>query len=80
MSIYKSEQWLADIDEVVCILPELATLANKSILVTGATGLICSAVVDIIMRGRNYEQEQKKVYYVTIGFAADDCAAHCAYV
>ena len=50
MSIYKSEQWLADVDEVVHILPELATLANKSVLITGATGLICSAIVDVILR------------------------------
>lgn len=50
MGIYHSKQWLADIDEVLASLPELAMLANKRILVTGATGLICSAVVDIIMR------------------------------
>lgn len=56
MSIYKSEQWLSDVDEVVHILSELATLTNKSILITGATGLICSAVVDIIMR---YNEKNK---------------------
>lgn len=50
MNIYESKQWLSDIDEVVDVLPELATLANKSVLITGATGLICSSVVDIIMR------------------------------
>lgn len=50
MGIYVSKQWLSDIDEIIAVLPELATLANKSVLITGATGLICSAVVDIIMR------------------------------
>lgn len=50
MNIYESKQWLADVDEIIAVLPELATLANKSVLITGATGLICSAVVDVIMR------------------------------
>ena len=50
MGIYHSKQWLSDLDEIVNSLPELAILTNKSVLITGATGLICSAVVDIIMR------------------------------
>lgn len=50
MNIYKSKQWLSDLDEVVNSLSELLFLANKNVLITGATGLICSAIVDIIMR------------------------------
>ena len=45
MSIYKSEQWLADVDEVVHILPELATLANKSVLITGESGFAESGFI-----------------------------------
>lgn len=56
MFIYRSNLWMSDLDESVHSLPELVTLENKSILITGATGLICSAVVDIIMR---YNEKNK---------------------
>ena len=48
--IYKSKQWIEDIDIVSNTLPELSSLDGKSILITGATGLICSAIVDILIR------------------------------
>lgn len=50
MNIYKSAQWGADIDVVLFALPELNALRGKSVLVTGACGLICSAVVDVFIR------------------------------
>ena len=50
MNIYKSPLWWEDIDRVLDILPELSVLENKTILITGATGLICSAVTDILLR------------------------------
>lgn len=48
--LYENKQWLADIDEVTGLLPELEKLSGKSIMITGAAGLICSAVVDILFR------------------------------
>lgn len=48
--IYSSKQWIEDIDTIIKILPELDEMADKSILITGAAGLICSSVVDIIFR------------------------------
>lgn len=48
--IYESKQWVSDIDRVSGILPELASLAGKTVLITGATGLVCSAVVYILIR------------------------------
>ncbi len=42
--------WLSDIDKIIHSLPELDTLSGKSIMITGANGLICSAVVDILIR------------------------------
>ena len=48
--IYNSENWIKDIDEVSSLLPELSELGGKSVLITGAAGLICSAVVDILIR------------------------------
>lgn len=48
--IYNSQLWLSDLDIAVNALPVLQALSGKSVLVTGATGLICSAVVDVLLR------------------------------
>ena len=50
MSIYDSRLWTADLDEIIGTLPELSELEGKSVMITGAAGLICSSVVDILMR------------------------------
>ena len=42
--------WFRDIDTVLSVLPELVQLDKHSVLVTGASGLIGSAVVDILIR------------------------------
>ena len=36
--LYLNEQWIKDIDEVSAIVPELDSLAGKSVLITGAQG------------------------------------------
>lgn len=48
--LYDNAQWIADIDEVSRVIPELDEMAGKSVMITGAAGLICSAVVDILFR------------------------------
>lgn len=48
--IYKSKIWISDLDDTLQVLPELVNLENKTILVTGASGLIGSSVVDILIR------------------------------
>lgn len=50
MSIYESSIWISDLDETITALPELDELSGKSVMVTGCTGLICSAVVDVLIR------------------------------
>lgn len=50
MNIYKSKLWINDIDTVIETLPELDRLNGKSVMITGAAGLICSAVSDILIR------------------------------
>ena len=50
MNIYSNKLWLADLDKTVAVLPELSELAGKNVMVTGSTGLICSAVVDVLIR------------------------------
>ena len=50
MSILDSKLWNSDLDETIKALPELEELAGTSVLVTGATGLICSAAIDMLIR------------------------------
>ena len=65
MSIYDSEIWLSDLDVTIESLPELEELTGKKILVTGCTGLICSAVIDVIIRWN--ETNEKKIKILAAG-------------
>ena len=65
MNICDCKQWLADLDETAAQLPELETLAGKSVLVTGCTGLICSAVVDVLVRWN--ETHEGKIVILAAG-------------
>lgn len=49
-AIYASKLWLEDLDRVLDVLPEIKELAGQSVLVTGAAGLVCSAVMDLMLR------------------------------
>ena len=74
MNIYNCKTWIADLDETIDSLPDLYSFENKTVLITGCTGLICSAVVDVLIRwnethvnkikilaaGRNEEKVQKR--------------------
>lgn len=59
--LYNNELWIRDIDQVTAVLPELDELAGKSILITGATGLVCSAVVDILFRYNDSHEKKIKI-------------------
>ena len=48
--LYNNKLWLSDLDRVIKIIPELEILEGKTILITGATGLVCSSVVDVLFR------------------------------
>lgn len=50
MIVYDTKQWKSDLDRVLEVLPELDEMAGKSVLITGAAGLIGSSVVDILFR------------------------------
>lgn len=50
MDIYKSKTWLCDLDAELSVLPEIQHLSGKTVFITGATGLVCSAVVDLLIR------------------------------
>lgn len=52
--IYSSEYWF-DVKRVADVIPNLNQLKNKKLLITGATGMICSAVFEILIYlNRNY--------------------------
>lgn len=62
MGINDSKLWISDIDEIINNLPELNDLASKRIMITGCTGLICSALVDVFIRWNNTHNE--KIYII----------------
>ena len=48
MSIYESSSYILDLDKVMeTNFKFIRKLKNKKILITGATGLICSSIVDM---------------------------------
>ena len=65
MMLYDNKQWIADIDKVIEVVPELDELAGKSLMITGAAGLVCSAVVDIIFRYN--DAHDKKIQVLAAG-------------
>ena len=62
MSLYKSKLWMDDIDEVTSVLPELSRLENQNVMITGASGLICSAVIDILIRYNEIHTSTIQIY------------------
>ena len=58
MHILKNKLWIADLDETLSRLPELTELEENSVLITGCTGLICSALTDLLIR-RNMTHDRK---------------------
>ena len=59
--LYGNSTWISDIDKVIEVVPELDRLAGKSLMITGAAGLVCSAIVDIIFRYNDTHDEKIKV-------------------
>ena len=50
MNLLKSEKYLQDIDRIIKSLTCLELLKDKSLFITGCNGLICSALVDVLIR------------------------------
>lgn len=59
--IYDSRLWFEDVDIIIRTLPELEELEGKSVLITGAAGLICSAVTDILIRYNETHDNKIKI-------------------
>lgn len=62
MSIYDSELWINDLDEAISEMNGLEALCGKSVLITGATGLICSAIVDLMIRYNETHDDKITIY------------------
>jgi len=45
----KNELYLSDLEAIQEVIPNLKILKNKSIIVTGACGMICSAIIDFLI-------------------------------
>ena len=61
MNINNCKQWTDDIDEVIFELPELNILVNERIMITGCTGLICSSIIDILIRWNELHNEKIEI-------------------
>ena len=62
MGIYNSRQWIEDIDTIMPVLPELNGMEGQSVMITGAAGLICSAVTDILIRYNETHNRKIQIY------------------
>lgn len=65
--IYSGGLWLSDIDRVIHALPELGTLSGKSVLITGAGGLICSTVADVLIRWNESHNGRENIGIIAAG-------------
>ena len=63
--LYGNSTWISDIDKVIEVVPELDELAGKTLMITGAAGLVCSAIVDIIFRYN--DTHDKKIQVLAAG-------------
>ena len=59
--IFDSKLWIADIDRVLEVIPEINQLAGASVMITGAAGLVCSAVVDVLFRYNDTHKKKIKI-------------------
>ncbi len=62
MGLYDSRIYLEDLDTAIEQSPGIEEMARKSILITGASGLIGSFIVDILMRYNKIKGGNIKVY------------------
>ena len=62
-NLYKNEIYISDLDRIISSSHEmLKSFENKSILITGASGLICSSVVDLLFRYNETKKNKINLY------------------
>lgn len=62
MCLYKSATYIRDLIEVVNNTPVIEKLKNKSVLITGAGGLICSGIVDLLLMSNELNDTNITIY------------------
>lgn len=62
MCLYKSKTYIRDLIEVVNNTPVIEKLKNKSVLITGAGGLICSGIVDLLLMSNELNDTNITIY------------------
>ena len=63
MSIYESSSYILDLDKVMeTNFKFIRKLKNKKILITGATGLICSSIVDMLFHSNEVMGNETEIY------------------
>lgn len=67
MGIYDSKLWMEDLKETVSAMPELSRLSGKSVMITGCTGLICSAVTDLLICWNITHADEDKIKIYAAG-------------
>jgi len=65
MSLYENKMYLDDLDAVARLNLPWSELMNRSILLTGATGLIGSFLIDVILRKNVFDKLNCTVYALT---------------
>lgn len=65
MNILDSSLWRKSLDEVIATTPLLNLLADTTIMITGTTGLICSALTDLLIRWN--ECHRNKIQIIAAG-------------
>ena len=76
MEIYRSSLWKAELQALVARYPQIGELEGKTLLVTGATGLICSAIVDVLICYN--ETHSEKIGIVAAGRSSERIARRFA--
>lgn len=62
MSIYSSKTYVDDLIDVVLKTPLLKEFKDKKILITGAGGLICSGIVDLLLMNNDVNHTNTVIY------------------
>lgn len=67
MNIYRSNQWKKDVLLASEIISELGNLSGKSVMITGAAGLVCSPIVDILFSYNELHPEKDPIQIIAAG-------------
>ena len=62
MKIYDSELWSKDLKLITDAFPEISEFAGQSIMITGAGGLIGSAITDVLIQYNETHRESITIY------------------